>query len=151
MISGETLCDDGNLDDSDGCSSLCIIEDGWTCYAGSSEGPDTCEEVCGDGKNLGRVECDDGNLIEGDGCSNVCTIESGFKCSKNDELLDVCEEVCGDGITIIYNEGVCDDGNSDDGDGCSSTCAIEDGWNCAGGDSTQADTCVEICGDGLDF
>jgi cysteine-rich repeat protein len=24
-------CDDGNPDDGDGCSSTCIIEDGWDC------------------------------------------------------------------------------------------------------------------------
>ena len=39
-----------------------------------------CEEICGDGINLGQYECDDGNLENGDGCDNKCKIEDGFEC-----------------------------------------------------------------------
>lgn len=37
-------CDDGNNYDSDGCSSTCEVEDGWTCKGGSSQWADTCAE-----------------------------------------------------------------------------------------------------------
>ena len=30
-------------------------------------------------------------------------------------------------------------------------CQLEVGWVCSGGDSTTADTCEPICGDGLKF
>jgi hypothetical protein len=45
----------------DGCSATCTLESGWQCIGGTINGPDTCTEVCGDGKNLGTLECDDGN------------------------------------------------------------------------------------------
>ncbi len=50
-------CDDGNLDDGDGCSSSCLFE-------------------CGNGAVDGSEECDDGNLDDGDGCSSTCLIEN---------------------------------------------------------------------------
>ena len=35
-VSGSsTYCDDGNLDDGDGCSSTCSIEDGYECIEGN--------------------------------------------------------------------------------------------------------------------
>jgi cysteine-rich repeat protein len=39
-------CDDGNINNSDGCSSTCLIEATWTCNGGS---PDLCNN-CGDAK-----------------------------------------------------------------------------------------------------
>ncbi len=54
-------CDDGNLRNSDGCDSSCIIEQ---------------VKECGDGiKNQSSEECDDGNMENWDGCSNACIIE----------------------------------------------------------------------------
>jgi len=61
-------CDDGNLNNGDGCSSTCQIEKGFNCTGGTLFIPDTCLEICGDGLNFGRYECDDGNNITGDGC-----------------------------------------------------------------------------------
>lgn len=60
-------CDDGDSTSGDGCSSSCTIEDGYYCYGGSSTGPDTCYEECGDGLMKGHFECDDGNNDNGDG------------------------------------------------------------------------------------
>jgi cysteine-rich repeat protein len=56
-------CDDGNVEDGDGCSSECY------------------NEICGDGVvNVGE-ECDDGNNIEFDGCDNDCTFTvATFEC-----------------------------------------------------------------------
>lgn len=55
-------CDDGNLDDDDGCTSSCVEYD----------------PFCGDGniQTAFGEECDDGNLIDGDGCSHRCKDES---------------------------------------------------------------------------
>ena len=38
-------CDDGNKNNSDGCSSACIIEDGWECSGGSEVRRDVCVDV----------------------------------------------------------------------------------------------------------
>ena len=37
-------CDDGNLIDGDGCSSKCLVEEGFECYIQAS-GPDICKDV----------------------------------------------------------------------------------------------------------
>jgi cysteine-rich repeat protein len=52
-------CDDGNLDDFDGCTTQCIL----------------CG-VCGDGIIGMSEECDDGNRVDGDGCSSNCKLEA---------------------------------------------------------------------------
>ncbi len=74
MVFGSFACDDGNLADGDGCDSYCRVEKGYTCGGGQCGGlpnnivPDTCQEICGDGIQLGHYGCDDGNLNNGDGC-----------------------------------------------------------------------------------
>mmetsp|Transcript_7866 Transcript_7866/g.15196 ORF Transcript_7866/g.15196 Transcript_7866/m.15196 type:complete len:1261 (-) Transcript_7866:519-4301(-) len=68
-------CDDGNSNNNDGCSALCMTE---------SNGL-----VCGDGLRLPEPitgyheECDDGNRIAGDGCSITCYIEEGWVCTNS--------------------------------------------------------------------
>ena len=52
-------CDDGNQQDEDGCSALCIVE-----YCGDSVTQAAMGETC-----------DDGNLVGGDGCSALCQTE----------------------------------------------------------------------------
>jgi len=55
-------CDDSNLLDGDGCSSLCILE------------------FCGDGivqTGIGEV-CDDGGVVPGDGCDASCQTEEAL-------------------------------------------------------------------------
>ncbi|MFH0859452.1 MAG: DUF4215 domain-containing protein, partial [Patescibacteria group bacterium] len=47
-------CDDGNIVDGDGCSSVCTIE--------------TPSPFCGDGNTDLGEDCDDGNIVDGDGC-----------------------------------------------------------------------------------
>jgi len=46
-------CDDGNVVDGDGCSASCFIEPGYECHGGTLNSPDKCNEICGDGRNLG--------------------------------------------------------------------------------------------------
>lgn len=123
-------CDDGNMDDGDGCSSTCMVEmecgnsrldPGEQCDDGNTTDGDGCtadcrrEAYCGDG-NLDEGEvCDDGANFSGDGCRSDC----------------LSDESCGNGIVDSAAGELCDDGNTADGDGCSATCTV-----------------VEMCGDG---
>ncbi|MBK8156961.1 MAG: hypothetical protein IPK55_13745 [Streptococcus sp.] len=66
-------CDDGNLEDGDGCSFNCKIEVGWTCAGGDPTHPDYCTIPCNAGSGYyGFYECGDGNVINGDGCDSLC-------------------------------------------------------------------------------
>jgi cysteine-rich repeat protein len=56
MLDGGEQCDDGDLDDCDGCDSNC-----------------TNSNVCGNGIACAPEECDDGNGMSGDGCEADCT------------------------------------------------------------------------------
>ena len=56
-------CDDDNNISGDGCSDICIDEDGI-----SECGNDIWEQ---------GEQCEDGNTISGDGCSDICEIEDG--------------------------------------------------------------------------
>lgn len=62
-----SYCDDGNLDNGDGCNSSCSIEIGFTCSGGNQLQPDSCSEICGDGINSQNIGCDDGNTLDSDG------------------------------------------------------------------------------------
>jgi cysteine-rich repeat protein len=95
-------CDDGNLNNGDGCSATCQDEDG----GGAAE--------CGNNVVEGAEDCDDGNTVAGDGCSATCTNEVAPACG--DDILQAGEE--------------CDDGNTTDGDGCSN-CQDEGGGGCS--------------------
>jgi cysteine-rich repeat protein len=86
-------CDDGNVVNGDGCSSVCVLEVANICGDGvlnaSSEqcddgnvvNTDTCKNdctanICGDGAvHVGVEQCDDGNVVNGDGCNSTCTFE----------------------------------------------------------------------------
>lgn len=59
VTNGFETCDDGNLNDLDGCNSVCGLE------------------FCGDGilNNNNTEQCDDGNTASGDGCDSACQVE----------------------------------------------------------------------------
>lgn len=110
VVVGEA-CDDGNVNNNDGCSSTCTIEvcgDGITqnnetCDDGNLNNNDGCSstcaiEVCGDGIINGSEACDDGNLNNADGCDSSCAIEDGFTCAG--ETLSVCAQ-CPAGTSSI--------------------------------------------------
>ena len=40
---GVVECDDGNVDNGDGCSSSCTQETGFACSGGSASAPDICQ------------------------------------------------------------------------------------------------------------
>lgn len=76
-------CDDGNVQDGDGCSATCRIEPGWNCGGGE---PTRCAPICGDGLLVGAERdadgCDDLNVRAGDGCGPTCQVEPGYSCSN---------------------------------------------------------------------
>lgn len=117
-LDGAEQCDDGNVEDDDGCSAQCVAEEGYLCDASE------CEPDCGDGKLVGEQAgadgCDDGNTDDDDGCSATCQVELGWACEG--EPSD-CQKTCGDGIA---QEGEsCDEGpNNADGMGCNANCVV---------------------------
>lgn len=86
---GET-CDDGNIINGDGCSSICKIENGWSFKIYSLiENKSYCnrqvnsDSFCGNGVVEGNEECDDGfPLKNNDGCSTGCRTEQGWTCGN---------------------------------------------------------------------
>jgi cysteine-rich repeat protein len=115
-------CDDGNLDNLDGCNVICLLP---ICGNGALELFEQCDDnnnVDADGCTRDCVyercgnfrvevfngeECDDGNLKAGDGCSPCCKFER-----------------CGNRVLDPHEE--CDDGNLTNGDGCSDCCELEE-------------------------
>lgn len=132
MSSGET-CDDGNIDDSDVCTSMCLIA---SCGDGAHyTGPATTFNSV----SIATEECDDGDGNDNNDCTNNCT-----------------SAVCGDGSTHNQGSGIeeCDDGNSDNSDVCLDTCVeatCGDGKHYTGLTTTLASGTVvnaEACDDG---
>lgn len=76
IIVSPEICDDNNTNNSDGCTSNCLISHGWYCLIPGSP----CVSNCSDGLVSSIEACDDSNLDPDDGCSPVCTIEYGFSC-----------------------------------------------------------------------
>lgn len=133
-------CDDGNLVSGDGCSTTCLVEDGFTCV-GKVGGLSSCSDGgCGNGVLSLREGCDDGNVTGGDGCSATCAVEIGWSCVAvprpcggdvcTPPLISICEmsDGCGDRNRRVGEQ--CDDGNVVDGDGCTAGCLLEDGFTC---------------------
>ncbi len=131
-----TECDDGGETNGDGCSSLCLVESGWSC-AGS---PSTCTPVCGDGVVVDGELCDDGNSRNDDDCVFGCQPAScgdGFVHKHGTAPFEDCEPPntatcdatchtiippgCGDGLVNQPGEE-CDDGNSSNSDDCTTFC-----------------------------
>ena len=138
--------DDGNADSSDGWSSLCKIESGWT-WSGAVGSKSTCSSIWGDGLLVGSEVCDDGNKSDGKGClSDWSGSVNGWYCSGGSLTTpDVCSEQWGDGYITVDEQW--EDGNSISGDGCFN-CQIESGWTWTSSDS-RSSTWITHCGDGL--
>ncbi len=113
-------CDDGNLDDDDGCTSLCmsatcgdeVVQKGFEeCDDGNEDNTDACigcvAAECGDGfVQEGVEECDDGNSDDADMCANDCTF------NRPPETTDG-PETATDGDSSTGDSGV----DTDGGDG----------------------------------
>ncbi len=136
-VETDEQCDDGNTEDTDGCSATCDTEQGFVCLGE----PSRCRlNVCGDGTVIGLDLCDDGNTIAGDGCNNQCRPEHGFICTGEPSL---CESDCGDGL--VARDEACDDGNNVTGDGCDPFCHRERGVRCGGEPSRCSCVDGELC------
>lgn len=155
-LEGHEECDDGNEENTDGCTNLCLLP------------------VCGDGFQQPGEECDDGNRIAHDSCTNDCRaprcgdgmVQEGEECDDanvddTDYCLSSCKKAsCGDGFVQVGVEA-CDDGNDVETDSCLNTCALascgdgvtQSGEECDDGNNSNADGCLNrcllaTCGDG---
>ena len=79
-VQGHEQCDDANTLDSDGCSSSCTIETGFTCSASPelASSRDVCQQ-CGNGIHEGNELCDDGDVSMA--CLLCQSIQAGWHCS----------------------------------------------------------------------
>ncbi|MEO8841223.1 MAG: DUF4215 domain-containing protein [Kofleriaceae bacterium] len=170
VTEGGEQCDDGNVDNTDGCLNNCMVAscgDGVVhagveqCDDGNADNTDTCPTTCrtatcGDGfVQAGVEQCDDGNHSNTDACLDTCVaatcgdgfVETGIEgCDDGNQVdTDACRNTCmpancGDGVVGPGEQ--CDDGNLDNTDGCLNTCVIA---TCGDG-FVQAG--VEQCDDG---
>src|SRR5262249_48788515 len=137
--SGEQ-CDDGNVSNGDGCSSLCQNE---------------ISSVCGNGALESGEQCDDGNAI-----TENCIYGTAFcaVCAADCSLQIVKGSFCGDSWVDVANGESCDDGNNVSGDGCGATCVlekpmpsicgnkiVESGEQCDDGNLLNGDGCDSVC------
>lgn len=113
-------CDDGNLNNLDGCGTSCVIETGWNCD--NSVSPSLCKPICGDAKVMIGEICDDGDVSGSTGCLADCSATvTGWICTGGTTTSPMtCIEVCGNSILTLTEH--CDDGNSISNDGCSNLC-----------------------------
>ncbi len=145
-VDGYEECDDGNLNNGDGCSSVGHVEPGYVC---PTAGARCVAKTCGDSILAFGEECDDGNVTSGDGCSSRCKSEPNWRCPTPGKPC--VKGTCGDGYVDAGEE--CDSGTANDTkSGCSSACKLEAGYEClslgAYSDKSLA-ACKKItCGDG---
>ncbi|MBN2191306.1 MAG: DUF4215 domain-containing protein [Polyangiaceae bacterium] len=163
-------CDDGNPNDRDDCTTLCLsprcgdgfVQAGEDCDDRDFDDHDACRNdctlaECGDGVvRTGLEACDDGNDDDADGCRRDCAlptcgdgvVQTGEACDDgNSDDRDACtrrclEPACGDGV--VQGEEACDDGNPDDRDACRNDCTLAE---CGDG---VVRTGLEACDDGND-
>ena len=86
MLEHGEVCDDGNTQGGDGCTSGCLLENAEACTSDSDCDSGVCDQTgttptcepadtCGNGVVETGEACDDGNLEDGDGCSRQCAVE----------------------------------------------------------------------------
>ena len=149
-------CDDGNIDDRDGCTNSCRL-------ARCGDGITRRDKVLG---QEGYESCDDGNDNNQDPCTVYCEAP---RCG--DGLIDEANEACDDGNTsdfdtclsncararcgdgIVHSGEACDDGNTIETDDCLNDCSIarcgdgvvQPGEGCDDGNDEQTDSCLTSC------
>lgn len=99
MLEPGEACDDGNTDDDDECTSLClsascgdgVVQKGFEeCDDGNRDDTDDCiacvAAECGDGfLQAGVEDCDDGNMNDDDACANDCTVNGSGETGSETE------------------------------------------------------------------
>jgi len=139
-------CDDGDDDESDGCTNACtvcgnrVVSAGEECDDGNLVDGDGCDanctlSECGNGVRTEGEACDDGNRVAGDCCAPDCTLEAaGTSCI--DDGNPCTSDVCNGQSACIHpnNTAPCSDANLCNGDDfCSNgTCSVHTGNPCAG-------------------
>ncbi len=143
------LCDDGNADDSDACTTSCVPA---ACGDGAVQVQEECDEgvhngpgmpctilckvnVCGDGDRGPDEPCDDGNMDDKDACTSLCQlatcgdgiVQAGVETCDTYVTSETCDgdctqAECGDRFTNPVAGEECDDGNDSNLDNCHSTC-----------------------------
>jgi cysteine-rich repeat protein len=76
VVDADEDCDDGNLDNGDGCDANCTVT------------------ACGNGIVTDGEDCDDGNLVGGDCCDEACSLEgAGSTCDDAEActFADACD------------------------------------------------------------
>lgn len=98
-------CDDGDNDNGDGCSSVCLVETRWTCV-NTVNATSVCTYVaCGNSYLDAGEQCDDGNTANNDGCSSTCQVENCWLCTGGSN--GTCTQSCENGIkATTYWNGV---------------------------------------------
>jgi len=101
---------------------------------------------------MGQLACDDGDGVNTNGCSNSGVINSNYYCTYGTiGSADYCPPICGISPNLFTSgSAYCNDFNNLPFDGCDPNCNVEAGYTCTH-TGTGADTCLEKCGDGLDF
>ena len=91
MLSEE--CDDSNVENGDGCSAECEIEEGWCCGTGS---PSDCAFVLFDLNEFDGLSVTDGNPVE--------VFETSMRFLNPDEFV-VCAgvPVCGQHVVLLLS------------------------------------------------
>lgn len=147
---GEELCDDGNLNNGDGCASGCMIESGYLCMFSLNQ-PSICTlaSLCGNGIKDGGELCDT-NDFGGKTCVSMGFFGGNLVCVPHCDTIATQSCIwinpltCGNGQLDLNEQ--CDDGNTLGGDGCSSGCKTEPLYICSGAPSVCN---IPNCGDGL--
>jgi len=139
---GNEECDDGNTDQTDSCTNLCLLPvcgdniyqpgNGEVCDDGNMINDDSCTNICafpacGDGIIQTNESCDDGNLVNRDGCNDQCILETvidlevTLSCTgsyQNGEITICKFELCNnfssayDNLDIFFTPGVGEIANS---------------------------------------
>ncbi|CAI2373398.1 unnamed protein product [Moneuplotes crassus] len=85
-------CDDGDIDDDNGCDSACMIKPGYNC-TGLELGKSICKPICGDGVIISPEICDDNNSENNDGCNSGCQVEEKYVCTNSTPKgLSICNK-----------------------------------------------------------
>lgn len=97
---GSETCDDGNVDDGDGCSSACSTENGWTC---TGIGSGSCSPICGDSFLHGNEQCDPPQAACTPPYNGNCQY-----CGSSCVFVTLQGPYCGDGVVQSSNGEQCD-------------------------------------------